>query len=200
MPILSKETTKLTEKLNKNDSNKEKTRIHPKNQWKPILQVLNETPPNTTLHQNSPLTSETPMPILSKETTKLTEKLNKNDSNKEKNENTPQKPMETDITSAKRNFSDANTPPAEVFAQPFTVLNTNPTKKPKTYNELEQLLEPAKIVFKEETLKLDFEQMVDFFENAYENKDLVSLVKTYTEDIDDFLKTLSKMHPYYADR
>lgn len=89
------------------------------------------------------------------------------------------------------------------FSRPLDIIKTTNRKKKMrksdsldSLNPIEELMLPSKHEIENASppLTVSFEQICDFFENAYGNSDPLSLVKQYTEDIRGFLETLQRVH------
>lgn len=100
-------------------------------------------------------------------------------------------------------------PDQEIFTPPLApIRNIKNTKRMKRSDSdeseipIEELMAPVKKLFEgtENVYPLTYDQVKDFFSNVYKNPDPLSVAKTYTENIPEFLKLLTDLHPNFTHR
>ena len=117
-------------------------------------------------------------------------------------------------TSTKRNISEVITPPIDISGQtsnekdifatptPMKTKKSKPSSLTETSPTTKDCMAPAKKFIESEShsFALNYEQITDFFENAFGSPDPLSIAKNYTDDIPALLDMLTKIYPHLTQR
>lgn len=112
--------------------------------------------------------------------------------------------------SQKRNISDVITPPtqpptsSDVFPKPDlkTLKKYKASIPSENQKTTEELMRPTKKLFDVEPppFVLNYQQTIDFFENAYGSSDPLSIAHNYTTNLPALLDMITKLYPYFTER
>lgn len=117
--------------------------------------------------------------------------------------------METELSTNKRNISELDTTPSPdqeneepTFKIPKPRKKSRHNADPLKEKSIQEMMLPTKTLFDNPShnFVLTYDQTTDFFENCSGSKDILSLIKTYTTDIPDFLDMLTKLRPFFTDK